>query len=192
MKSTYIRNIITFLLYALAILGLLGLFANRIRAALNFPERDVVVENKDSTLLQLLLMPADFSDQFSWYRQWIGQSGLGATSMLGGYYNQYKLDIIQGVFTYEEPPIWGKEGGIRFLGMPDALNDVHDLQGAGRADFQDTECLFNLDDTIICRVKIRDADTAFELEINYDERRNVEAMENILNSVLDAIVKKLK
>ncbi|HLO13223.1 MAG TPA: hypothetical protein VK206_00225, partial [Anaerolineales bacterium] len=65
-------------------------------------------------------------------------------------------------------------------------------QGAGRADFQDTECLFNLDDTIICRVKIRDADTAFELEINYDERRNVEAMENILNSVLDAIVKKLK
>ncbi len=192
MKSTYVRNIIIFLLCAFAILSLLGLSANRIRAALDFPERQVSVENEDSTLLQLLLLPADFSDHFGWYWQRIGQSGPRATSMLGGYYNQYKLDIIQSVFTYEEPPIWGIESGIQFLGRPDALESVHNLQDDGMVDFQNTECLFNLDDTIVCHMKIRDADTAFDLEINYYERRNVDAMENILNSILDAIAKKLK
>ena len=194
MKSTftYVRNVIIFLLCVYAVVGLLGLSANRIRALLNLPQQDFYIKNANLDLLQSLLMPSDFSDDFGWYSQHINGFERSASTFLGGYYNHYKLTIYYRVRRHEESPVLNTDSEIKFWGEPDALNNVRDLRKTGFANFQEVDCAFKMDDTVTCSMTIASANNVFDLEINYEKPGDIDGMVSILNQIIGIIEGKVE
>ena len=193
-KPLYIhaRNVIIFLISAYIVLSFLRLFEPSARAMLNLPEEHLDIDNANPVLLELALTPKDFSDEYRWYYQSLTGYERGATSELGGHYRGYRFDIFQSVSKYNQDLFWTKDGDFQYLSGPVALSGVHNLQEIGVADFQKTECLFDLDDRITCRMGIGDSDIGMELEINYHNQDDKNAMKRILNLVIDTIGEKLK
>lgn len=188
----YARNVIVFLFMVFAVCSLLALLVKPIRAMLNLPEQQIRIDNANPLFVELTLIPTDFSNEYHWYYQSLTGYASGSTSMLVGYYNYRKITVHQSISKYEQIPFRSEESGIHFIGKPGAFNNVYDLQKAGVADFLKTECLFNLDDTIICRIDISKSNIVFDVEINYGKPGDIEGMESILNSVLNAIADKFK
>jgi hypothetical protein len=170
---------------------LLALLVKPIRALLNLPEKQYYLVDANPELIRLVLEPEDFSIEFGWFLHWVAGSEYGATSILDGYYSHQRLSIIQSVYLYGEPQVWDKPGGIQFLGKSGVLGSVRNLEDENLVDFQKAECLFNLDDTIICRVNIGNSDIGYELEINYGKQGDIAGIERILNVIFDAMDDKL-
>ena len=191
MKSKPFRDLLIVIAFCLLV-SVIAVYQGQIRAALHLTEKVVSVEDPNSPLLKLLLVPDDFPDQFGWYWQRIGQSGDGASAALDGYYGFHKVHIYQHVGKFEQPPIRKIDAGVHFLGDLATLDGIYDLQAAGIADFHGTRCAFNLDDTVGCKVRVDRSKNTIEMDIDYGEPGNVDAMEKILNVVTAILEGKLK
>ena len=188
----YVRNVIIFLISAYVIFVFLRLFAIPMRAMLDLPEEHLQIDNVNPVLLKLALTPEDFPDEYRWYYRSLTGYEEEATSRLGGYYRGYRFDIFQNVSKYNQNLFWTKDSDTPVFNGPVALNSVHNLNGIGVVDFQKTECLFDLEDKVTCRLNIGASNVSMELEINCYEHNNINVTKSILNLIVDTIAEKLK
>lgn len=197
------KNIVilsTCVLVILSILSLLG--TGQVRAILHIPESHYSIDNVNSQLLDLLILPDDLKRDFSWSYIQVNQTDFAesedenvsivetASSALGGFYQGKSISILT------------RAKKLNFENISETINmDIFNAQFSHPpsrelvnlnltkiSSEQKYKCSYSFQDETSCTVGIISSDKVIFLEIQVSALLNQSSVEELLNLLLGEIM----
>lgn len=193
-----LSSFLTLLIFMVFVVGLLAFQEKKIRAFLNAPRTNIVVDDFNSELIGLLILPETTPKQFFWYSLTLTQSfadiSLGrsdiresGTSILGGFYRGYEIDVTNQITHYLNDETAYEAFSKKLSDIPTGdfsrLIDVSNLQ--------QEECLYYVDNFARCRIRFVLSDKVFYIEMRMYNVTDFLIAEEALNQWLIALAKAL-
>lgn len=177
---------------------------NKILAMLNIPDTKYLVDNEKSQLLSLLILPDDLQNEYSWYYVLVTQGSIsptkeidivdGASSTLGGFYDDKEIGIITQISQYNSNDT-NELLKVSYFSSRFAYSsteELSDLRLVKISSIQRYKCSYSVSDETLCLVGIIISDKVVTLDIQISAILDRSSTEEVLNLLLNVLRKKLE
>jgi hypothetical protein len=176
----------------------------KILAILDLPKTRFVVENTNSPLLNLLLLPDDLPDEFTWYEVIVTQASTpsgegvaaidGATAILGGFYDGKDIGLVNQIKEYNSNDTNKILDASHFNAQFSSplINEFSDLQIMKISDIQNYRCLYTITNETTCLIGLVRSGKVITLDIKIAALLDAPSLKEILSTLIVVINKKLE
>lgn len=190
-----IANLLLVIIIAATFIGVSAFYGKEIRAFLGWRTTTTIVDNSNSELFKLLILPENSPPSFSWYSVQLTQSTNedsaendfreSATSILGGFYQGHEIGIINHIVLYRDDESSNKS----FLDLPSDLtpNDSSNLELLVVSNLQRQRCLYFTNKLARCNIWFVGSNKLFFIEVEVKKVSDYSIAVEALNAWLSKL-----
>ncbi len=164
---------------------------NKIIAFTGYPETIISVADEKSPLLELLVNPDEFPNDYKWSYIMKSQLGNGAASIMLGYFKKTEVSIVNEVAILESENVWKNLADDKTY--TNFGQDFPTMNISRLSQDQILGCSYLAENATRCVVYIRFSNNiSYKLDINVKDIVGAEDFESMINSVLNNLPRKYR